>query len=235
VNDHLSIYFDGNFLKIYKLENHWQNCYTGGGTKIERRAGMAIVKEEQGKAAPGALALVQALVNTQYGHKRRTHIELTNPEQLKIWLVAHNLLTEDTAVTEGDFRRVLLLREALRRLLRVNTTPEEPVVQDDVLNHLASNAPLTVRFHRDKAPTLEPDIAGVDGVLARLVGIVFTAITDGTWDRLKVCRNDRCQKAFYDTSKPKTIQGHGVRWPVVAVASRHAPIATATRHRWRNN
>ena len=162
---------------------------------------MVIVKEEQDKVAPGDLALVQALVNTQYGNKRRTHIELTNPEQLRIWLVAHNLLAEDTAVTEGDFRRVLLLREALRLLLRTNTTPEEPVTQDDILNHLASNAPLTVRFHRNKAPTLEPDIAGVDGVLARLVGIAFTAMTDGSWPRLKVCRNDHCQKAFYDTSK----------------------------------
>lgn len=162
---------------------------------------MVIVKEEQEKVAPGDLAVVQALINTQYGNKRRAHIELTNPEQLRIWLVAHNLLAEDIAVTEGDFRRVLLLREALRLLLRANTTPEEPVTQDDILNHLASNAPLTVRFHRYKAPTLEPDIAGVDGVLARLVGIVFTAMTDGSWSRLKVCRNDRCQKAFYDTSK----------------------------------
>jgi predicted RNA-binding Zn ribbon-like protein len=162
---------------------------------------MTIVDEEQSKVAPGPLALVQALVNTRYGHKRRTHLELTNPEQLRAWLVVHNLLAEDTAITEGDFRRVLLLREALRRLLRANTIPEEPVVQDDILNHLASNAPLTVRFHHDKAPTLEPDIAGVDGMLARLVGIVFTAMTDGSWGRLKVCRNDRCQKAFYDTSK----------------------------------
>jgi predicted RNA-binding Zn ribbon-like protein len=49
-----------------------------------------------------------------------------------------------------------------------------------------------------------PDIAGVDGTLARLVGIVFTAMTDGTWARLKSCRNDRCQKAFYDTSKNRS-------------------------------
>jgi predicted RNA-binding Zn ribbon-like protein len=24
---------------------------------------------------------------------------------------------------------------------------------------------------------------------------------DGTWGQLKACRNDRCQKAFYDTSR----------------------------------
>src|SRR6266700_1775190 len=162
---------------------------------------MTTTNEKQSKAAPGPLALVQALINTQYGHGRRAHAEFANPEQLRIWLVAHGLLADGTAVTEGDFRRVLLLREALRSLLRANTAPEEPAVQDDVFNQLARNAPLTVRFHRDGLPTLEPDIAGVDGVLARLVGIVFTAMTDGTWIRLKACRNERCQKAFYDTSK----------------------------------
>jgi hypothetical protein len=63
-----------------------------------------------------------------------------------------------------------------------------------------------VRFQHDGLPVLEPDIAGVDGVIARLIGIVFTAMIDGTWERLKVCRNERCQKAFYDTSK-KSFRG----------------------------
>src|SRR6266568_3421148 len=165
---------------------------------------MTTTNEKQSKAAPGPLALVQALINTQYGHGRRAHAEFANPEQLRIWLVAHGLLADGTAVTEGDFRRVLLLREALRSLLRANNETEMLASQVEVLNRLTSNAPLTVRFHHDGLPTLEPDIAGVDGTLARLVGIVFTAMTDGTWGRLKACRNDRCQKAFYDTSKNRS-------------------------------
>jgi predicted RNA-binding Zn ribbon-like protein len=162
------------------------------------------MNEEQSKAAPGPLALVQALVNTQYGQGRHAHVELTSPEQLRVWLVAHRLLADGTPVTQGDFRRVLLLREALRSLLRANNETGMLASQIEVLNHLASNAPLSVRFHQDGLPTLEPDIVGVDGVLARLVGIVFTAMTDGTWLRLKACRNDRCQKAFYDTSKNRS-------------------------------
>ena len=165
---------------------------------------MTIMHEEQSKAPPGPLALVQALVNTQYGQGRYAHVELTNPEQLRAWLVAHQLLADGTPVTEGDFRRVFQLREALRNLLRANNETEILASQVNVLNRLSSNAPLTVRFHPDKLPTLEPDITGVDGTLARLVGIVFTAMTDGTWPRLKACRNDRCQKAFYDTSKNRS-------------------------------
>ena len=163
---------------------------------------MTTMHEEQSKAAPGPLALVQALVNTQYGQGRYAHVELSSPEQLRAWLVAHGLLADGTPVTEGDYRRVLQLREALRSLLRANNETEMLTSQVEVLNRLASNAPLTVRFHPDNGlPTLEPDITGVDGTLARLIGIVFTAMTDGTWARLKACRNDRCQKAFYDTSK----------------------------------
>ena len=165
---------------------------------------MTTMNEEQSKAAPGPLALVQALVNTQYGQGRHAHVELTSPEQLRIWLVAHRLLADGTPVTQGDFRRVLLLREALRSLLRANNETGMLASQIEVLNHLASNAPLTVRFHHDGLPTLEPDIVGVDAALARLVGIVFTAMTDGTWLRLKACRNDRCQEAFYDTSKNRS-------------------------------
>ena len=79
---------------------------------------MTTIDEEQSKAAPGPLAVVQALVNTQYGQGRHAHVELTSPEQLRAWLVAHRLLPDVTAVTEGDFRRVLQLREALRSLLQ---------------------------------------------------------------------------------------------------------------------
>jgi predicted RNA-binding Zn ribbon-like protein len=165
---------------------------------------MTIMDEEQNKAAPGPLALVQAFVNTQYGQQRRAYVKLTSPEELRAWLVAHDLLADGTPVTEGDFRRVLLLREALRSLLRANNETGMLASLVEVLNHLASNAPLMVRFHHDGLPTLEPDIAGVDGALARLVGIVFTAMMDGTWARLKACRNDRCQKAFYDTSKNRS-------------------------------
>ena len=188
---------------------------------------MSTIDEDLSKAAPGPLALVQALVNTQYGQGRRAHVDLTSPEQLRAWLVAHRLLPDGTPVSEGDFRRVVQLREALRSLLGANNEQVTPASQIDVLDRLASNAPLTVRFQHDGVPTLEPDIAGVDGAIARLVGIVFTAMTDGTWARLKACRNERCQKAFYDTSKNRSgawcsMTGCGSRFKARAYRHRRA-------------
>jgi hypothetical protein len=53
---------------------------------------MSTMDEELSKAAPGPLAVVQALVNTQYGQGRRALVELKSPEQLRAWLVAHRSL-----------------------------------------------------------------------------------------------------------------------------------------------
>jgi hypothetical protein len=187
---------------------------------------MTTMSGEQSKTAPGQLALIQALVNTQYGQARRAHVELTNHEQLRAWLVAHRLLADGLPVTEGDFRRVVQVREALRSFLRVNTGVEDTAVQVELLNTIASNAPLTVRFQQDGLPDLEPDIAGVDGVIAHLIGIVYTAMIDGSWERLKVCRNERCQKAFYDTSKNRSgswcsMTGCGSRFKARVYRQRH--------------
>src|SRR5260370_10015763 len=166
----------------------------------------------------------KALVKTQYGQGRRAQFALTSPEQLRAWLVAHRLLPDGTPVSEGDFRRVVQLREALRSLLGANNERETPASQVDVLDRLANNAPLTVRFQHEGAPALEPDIAGVDGAIARLVGIVFTAMTDGTWARLQTCRNERCQQAFYDTSKNRS----GAWWSIAGCGSRFN--TRASRH-----
>jgi len=160
--------------------------------------------EEHSKVAPGSLALIQALVNTQYGQGRHAHTELTHPDHLRVWLVQHQLLMDGISVTEGDFRRIVQLREALRSLLRTNNEHDLLTLPVEILNHLASNAPMTVHFESGGTASIQPDVAGVDGAIARLLGIVFTSMIDGNWVRLKACRNDRCQKAFYDSSKNRS-------------------------------
>ena len=190
---------------------------------------MSTITED--KTAPGQLALIQALVNTQYGQSRRAHTELTNHEQMRVWLVAHNLLPDGMPVTEGDFRRFLQVREALRDLLHSNNDGEASPTQIEVLNNLAGNAPVTIRFELAGRPAFEPDIAGVDGVIARLLGIIFTSMIDGSWDRLKVCRNERCQKAFYDTSKNRS----GAWCSMTGCGSRSKANAYRQRHNEQND
>jgi predicted RNA-binding Zn ribbon-like protein len=68
----------------------------------------------------------------------------------------------------------------------------------------APRAGMRMRFDPRGTPGLEPDATGVDAALARLLAIVATARADGTWPRLKACREDTCQWAFYDQSKNRS-------------------------------
>jgi len=46
---------------------------------------------------------------------------------------------------------------------------------------------------RYRAQQLAPVARGVDTALSRLLAIVYTAMAEGTWARLKVCRNETCR------------------------------------------
>lgn len=154
---------------------------------------------EDTREAPQPLALIQAIVNTRYGQKRPD--DWKSPEQLHGWLLEHQLLQQNGAITQGDLRRMIDMREALRSLLHSNNGGEitgEPLA---TLNHLAPHAPLIVHFRPDGQAELVAGSKGLDGIIAHLLSIVFTAIQNGTWARLKACRNELCTKAFYDSSK----------------------------------
>ncbi len=154
------------------------------------------------KPAPGELGLIQQLVNTSYGQGQRAHRVLTTPAELRSWLVERGLLAAEAPVTEGDLRRVLALREGLRALLLAHSRGELPTAEAlAALNQVAAHAPLTARFRQDGGVDLVPDLDGVDGALARLVGVVLRAILDGSWPRLKACAHTPCARAFYDTSR----------------------------------
>jgi len=40
--------------------------------------------------------------------------------------------------------------------------------------------------------------------IGRFLAIIHESITQGTWQRLKVCRNDICRWAFYDSSRNRS-------------------------------
>ena len=201
-------------------------------------------------AAPGELRLMQAFVNTRYGVGHRLREALGNEAEARAWLVRHGLLSADARISEGDARRLRDTREALRTLLRANTPARrdsawpaaEPTAAERItearrtLNAIAAYAPLTVRFDDTGHATLEPDIAGVEGALARLLSVAPLAQADGTWRRLKVCANDACGVAFYDTSKNHSgvwcaMERCGNRVNARASRARRRNASVATEHR----
>jgi predicted RNA-binding Zn ribbon-like protein len=150
------------------------------------------------KAAPQPLRLVQQLVNTtDHEHGREW---LGSPVELERWL--RDLGLPAGKVNESDVRRARELREALRELLIANNTGTEtggPALA--VLNEAAMRARLGIEFGRSAVAVI-PHNGGVDGALGRILAAAATAVLDGSWERLKACRN--CEWAFYDFSRNRS-------------------------------
>jgi predicted RNA-binding Zn ribbon-like protein len=158
---------------------------------------------EIGKA-PGRLELVRAFINTNDIDEGID--SLATPALLATWL-AENGLGEDgldaASLGEDAVRRTIAVREALRALVLANNgEPLDPGAAR-TLNRIAADAGLVVRFDGDDAGLL-PAGRGIDATHAEILAIVFSAIADGSWPRLKACREDTCQWAFYDRSRNRS-------------------------------
>jgi predicted RNA-binding Zn ribbon-like protein len=142
--------------------------------------------------APGRLELVQRFVNTvDHEHGREV---LYSPARLQAVLLELGLLDTGARVTATDLERAVELREALRALALANSGGPD---------HSMLEAELIVRID-GRGGVLEPARRTLDGALADLVGIVYTAMADGTWPRLKACRRDVCGWLFYDRSRNRS-------------------------------
>jgi predicted RNA-binding Zn ribbon-like protein len=162
------------------------------------------ISEEPGRRqpAPGDLRLVQEFLNTVDVEEERDAI--LGPEGLRAWLADRGLPGADASLTHLDVRRAVGVREALRDLLGAHAGEPISAAALETLNRAAASAPLVVRFESDGHADFEPRERGLDGALALILGEVATAVAEGTWARLKVCRNDACRWAFYDASKNRS-------------------------------
>jgi predicted RNA-binding Zn ribbon-like protein len=151
---------------------------------------------------------------------------LHSPEALHAWLVDHGLLHGGEPLDDADLRRALEAREALRALLDANNGATVDAVATATLNRIADGARLRMQFERDGHARLAPAAGSVDAALGRLLAIVYTAMADGTWARLKVCRNEACRWAFYDYSKNRS-----GAWCTMAVCGNRAKARTYRQRR----
>jgi predicted RNA-binding Zn ribbon-like protein len=114
------------------------------------------------------------------------------------------LLDDEEPVGGADLRRAVSVREALRALLVANNgEPVDPAAVD-TLNRAVEAARTRPVFDRDGGSRFQTEAAGVPGALGRVLAGVFAAMAEGTWPRLKACRNDLCRWVFYDASKNRS-------------------------------
>jgi predicted RNA-binding Zn ribbon-like protein len=167
-------------------------------------AAAADLPEPGGRApapAPG-LHEVQDFVNTNDIEGERDC--LATPELLGEWLVGRGVLPREARVTADAHARAIAVREGLRALGRANNNEPLEAGQVDAMNRAARQLPLVAGLNDGSAWSLEGAGGGVEGYLAGILANVVRAMADGTWSRVKACRNDGCRWLFYDSSRNRS-------------------------------
>jgi predicted RNA-binding Zn ribbon-like protein len=153
-------------------------------------------------AAPGRLELVRNFLNTRDLEHQIDVLETSR--ETRRWLVTHELLRRNAQVGERDRKRLIELREALRALAFSHNgfrlAPDELAR----LNRQAANASIAAVFSgSDEVQLIRGKGKGdADDAASALLAIVCDSIHEGSWSRLKACRNvETCGWAFYDQSR----------------------------------
>jgi predicted RNA-binding Zn ribbon-like protein len=176
--------------------------------------------------APAPLNVIEDFVNTyEIDGDQRTEL-FAAPADLAHWLEERGLIDAGGELADADRALAVQVREDLRALLLANNG--EPLDEGALerLEEIGGRALLRVRFTSPGEARLDPAAAGVDGALARLLAIVYGAMAQGTWTRLKACRNDECMWVFYDTSK-----NHSATWCSMRVCGNRMKARAYRRRR----
>lgn len=153
-------------------------------------------------AAPGQLRLVQTFLNTYDLDSGRD--VLADSASAKAWLVDTRLASPGTGYDADDLRRLTEVRRALHELVAANGGTGLQRRAVTTLNEAARRVRLGVRLHPTDGYRLVAEGVGVDRPIGELLMSVTGAMAAGNWNRLKVCANDACQSAFYDSSRNRS-------------------------------
>ena len=159
--------------------------------------------------APGELELVRQFVNTV--DVEANWEAFSSPPAMSAWLADRGLLPAGRRLTDQDLADARALRESLRDVLAANAGHADGPDARRRLDRITARYPLRMRMNG--GPRLDDDDGrGIAPAVARLLGTIYEAMTLGTWERLKVCRNDECAWAFYDHSR-----NHSGAWCTMAI------------------
>jgi predicted RNA-binding Zn ribbon-like protein len=178
--------------------------------------------------APGALALVQAFVNTHYDLEFHHGAEvLDTPRALADWFADAGLIATPGPVLEADLQRALTMRESLRTLARDGVASTAAAsLSLKRLNAVAAGARVEVRFSARGPQFVAAPGAGVPGAIGVLLAVTAQALVDGSWSRLRICPAEHCGWAFYDHSRNRS-----GRWCSMSVCGGRAKARAHYRRR----
>jgi predicted RNA-binding Zn ribbon-like protein len=153
-------------------------------------------------SAPGTLDVLRQFVNT-LDVADRDKDELASASLAREWLQAHGLLAETAGpLGDADLELVRGLREALRIEFLSHAGEADAQHAWTALREFAGLADLGVSWGEQRGEiALVAQAAGAKQVAGRCFALIYDAIRDGRWQRLKACRKETCLWAFYDHSK----------------------------------
>jgi predicted RNA-binding Zn ribbon-like protein len=166
----------------------------------KRRVGEQIEPGGRPKA-PGRLELLQRFINSHNHDFPPEWDRLGTAKKAQAWLREKGLVAPGDRISAADAARLRELREALRALVIANQGAP-PAAAVEIAREAAARAPLSVAIDATGRTALEPARRGVDGAIARLLGILHEAQLTGHWTRMKACR--QCEYAFFDRSKNRS-------------------------------
>jgi predicted RNA-binding Zn ribbon-like protein len=152
---------------------------------------------------------------------------LATPEKLRDWLMAAATLPPGATVSNESHERAIAVREGLRALGEANNGEPLDVARLAAMNNAAARVPLVASIGEGESWMLKGAEEGVDGYLGRILATLLASMADGSWSRVKACRNDTCRWLFYDASRNRS-----GTWCTMAICgSRMKARAYRTRRR----
>jgi predicted RNA-binding Zn ribbon-like protein len=145
--------------------------------------------------------------------------ELATAAALGEWLAQRRLLPAAAAPTAAEHAGACELRGALRSVMLEHNGRDEDPGAIARLDAASAQGQLSVRFLPGGNVSAQPRAAGVAGALARVLAPIAGASADGSWARVKACRADDCQWAFYDGSRNRS-----GRWCDMAVCGNRTKV-----------
>ncbi len=144
--------------------------------------------------------LVLEFVNTRSIVGSPEHLQ--DAESMKGWLRANRLIREDDLVTPADVAYAEEVRAALVALLLDHVERRGHGVEEaeQRLARAAVLHPVAPRIGVDSGQWI-PLQGGVAGFFGTILAAAATAGSNGSWKRLKACKNRACYLGFLDKTK----------------------------------
>jgi predicted RNA-binding Zn ribbon-like protein len=179
------------------------------------------------KPAPPALRSVQAFLNTlDIGEGTDLLLE---PATARQWLRREGMIGPRSRIDAAQLAEIRAVRESLRVLLAHNNCGPAPTAADlRPLRELAGARKPRLGVDSSGRVGLGPGTRSDvrDGLLGLLISI-RDAQADGSWSRLRVCRNPDCRWAFFDRSRNR----QGTWCAMAACGNRDKNRRFRARHR----